>query len=474
MTTKKSVKKEEEIIEAEVVDSNSINNVENYIVLKENFDEITDTVNLIRGLLNDTINNYLKIGFLLSSISEDKLKELGCESIYEFSKQNFNLGVTSTKNFINVYERFGVNTCKCLSSLNYVTSNIQLKEEYKDYSMSQLVELLPVSDADIEKFNPEMTCKEIRSLKKISQLTDFENEFYEEVKTTFLKIWNNVFPKIKFETNNKLKDGIITLDGNGSFAFNLSCLGSKIVITLDSDIKNNSFDIYIETNKINYEYECHNFFVDLEENDYSDLIDDIINFINKDCFNFIYKKLKEKEKISNEKSNQRKIENLILKIKDDYKDKRLSLEELIHGDFFDLYELLKNYAGSYLKEYFDFIYRFKRPHVIFDSDNFKLLDLSIYRLILVTEIDENISLVICNRDVFFSLLGKEIESFNYYDTGTKFNIKKAFEMYPGVLSDYGIEENNNYNSLFSIYLELAKVWGKEQMEKLKKEEFEED
>ena len=189
---KKNEKKETEIIEAELVSDNKLISIDKYFTLKESYDDIEITVNLIRKFLNDTINNYLKIGYLLSNINENQLKELGCESIYEFSKENFDLGVTSTKNFINVYKKFGSNGNSINSlPLEYIPSYITLKDEYKDYSMSQLVELLPVADDEIEKFNPEMTCKEIRALKKQSQLTDFENDFYEKVKNVFLKLWND-------------------------------------------------------------------------------------------------------------------------------------------------------------------------------------------------------------------------------------------------------------------------------------------
>ena len=171
MVKKKAAVPDTQIVEAEIVENNNLLSLKEFVSLKDNYDNLKDIVNLVRGLLNNTVMNYLKIGYLLNSINEQQLKDLGCDSIYDFSKQNFNLGVTSTKNFINVFKRFG--ECELPYenfAVKYAEGYVRLKDEFKEYSMSQLVELLPVEDEDLEKFSPDMTTTEIRSLKKINQL----------------------------------------------------------------------------------------------------------------------------------------------------------------------------------------------------------------------------------------------------------------------------------------------------------------
>ena len=70
-----------------------------------------------------------------------------------------------------------------------------IKEEYKNYSFTSLVELLPVPEEEIrEKYSPEMSVKEIRQTKVISQLTD---QLQEKVKK-----YNHVVDILKKEMNN--------------------------------------------------------------------------------------------------------------------------------------------------------------------------------------------------------------------------------------------------------------------------------
>ena len=86
-----------------------------------------------------------------------------CKDIFELAQQEFNLCKTTVKNVIGVATRFG-----------YLFQ--QVKEEYKEYNYSQLVEMLPLSDEQLKLVSPAMTQQEIRALKKVqkekSQLTD--------------------------------------------------------------------------------------------------------------------------------------------------------------------------------------------------------------------------------------------------------------------------------------------------------------
>lgn len=96
-------------------------------------------------------------------LSKGNIERYGCKDIYDFAERRFGIGRTSTKNFLAIHEKF--------------MSGVVLKEDYRGYKQSQLMELLPVSDDVIKSsFNPEMSVKQIREKKKelVGTLSDKE------------------------------------------------------------------------------------------------------------------------------------------------------------------------------------------------------------------------------------------------------------------------------------------------------------
>lgn len=151
------------------------NNVEVFPVAKED-SQLTDP----KAMLNSKIDKVrrvvgtLKVDFVLlggylvdlkpyvHDVWSDR-KARFCKDIYELAQQEFNLCKTTVKNVIGVATRFG-------------ESFIKVKETYKDYNYSQLVEMLPLTDKQLELVSPAMTQQEIRAIKKVelkkSQLPD--------------------------------------------------------------------------------------------------------------------------------------------------------------------------------------------------------------------------------------------------------------------------------------------------------------
>ena len=160
-------------------------------VVAERKISLMNDINSINDKLKDCVNNFIYIGYLLKKLKENKNYEvLGYISLDEFTKNEFSLSSTSVKNYIAVAKKFGDD------------ENMQLKDDYENYSFTQLVELLPVSD-DIESYSPNMSIKEIRSIKMISQLTDYKKVLYDFTKKYidyFIK--NNNFDfKLKVDYN---------------------------------------------------------------------------------------------------------------------------------------------------------------------------------------------------------------------------------------------------------------------------------
>lgn len=102
-------------------------------------------------------------------LSKDNIERYGCKDIYDFAERRFGIGRTSTKNFLAIHEKF--------------MSGVVLKEDYRGYKQSQLMELLPVSDDVIKSsFKPEMSVKQIREKKKelVGTLSDKEDKTKKE------------------------------------------------------------------------------------------------------------------------------------------------------------------------------------------------------------------------------------------------------------------------------------------------------
>lgn len=143
----------------------------------------------IKEYSQEAVLNFLQIGRLFKRVKEEKLYEIeDYSSVYEFALNKFGYRETSVKNFISIFDKYADS-----EDLDY--DYFDIKEEYKNYSFTSLVELLPVPEEEIrEKYSPEMSVKEIRQTKVISQLTD---QLQEKVKK-----YNHVVDILKKEMNN--------------------------------------------------------------------------------------------------------------------------------------------------------------------------------------------------------------------------------------------------------------------------------
>lgn len=112
----------------------------------------------IRCSVKHISNKFVFIGELLRVIEEEKLYDVVydlhgnyCKDVYKYAFLRFGLKKTSTFNLIGVskeFAHFG-----------------ELDKKWKEYSYSQLCEMLSMSDEEREKVTPNMTIKQIRELK---------------------------------------------------------------------------------------------------------------------------------------------------------------------------------------------------------------------------------------------------------------------------------------------------------------------
>jgi hypothetical protein len=98
-------------------------------ILLDSYDSV---VRNITDLISDVRNSFFKIGCFLSVARSKRLYDLdSCVDVYDWGEKKFGIGKTTVKNLISVYE-------------NFKDSNGRLQEQFRDCSVSTLVELLPI------------------------------------------------------------------------------------------------------------------------------------------------------------------------------------------------------------------------------------------------------------------------------------------------------------------------------------------
>lgn len=110
---------------------------------------------------------FIGMGYFLKRIRDNKLyHELGYDNMATLAKTLFNMDESAVSRFVNLCERFSENN-----------NSPVLDIKYKNYSQSQLIEMLSIKDEKImDEVTPDMTVKEIREVKKktVKEPTDFE------------------------------------------------------------------------------------------------------------------------------------------------------------------------------------------------------------------------------------------------------------------------------------------------------------
>lgn len=121
-----------------------------------------ESVNGIQEGLERAKQAFIQIGWHLLNIKEKGLySREGYSDIYEFAEGKFRLSRSTASRFINLCEQFSAGQ-----------GSPVIDGKYENYSMSQLVEILPMSQAERDKVTPEMTVKEIREIKKGARMPE--------------------------------------------------------------------------------------------------------------------------------------------------------------------------------------------------------------------------------------------------------------------------------------------------------------
>lgn len=115
-----------------------------------------DSVDIIREELVKTKKSFVKIGWYLKHINDEKMYEKeGYADIFELAKDKFGITTSTANRFMNVCAEFSIGG-----------DSPELDERFLEYSVSQLFEMLPMNSEERDDITPDMSVKEIRKVKQ--------------------------------------------------------------------------------------------------------------------------------------------------------------------------------------------------------------------------------------------------------------------------------------------------------------------
>lgn len=118
--------------------------------------------------LTDIRKYYIRLGFHLEEFSRcGYYRDFGFASLEEFCEVNLGLDKSSVSRCINVYRTFNAsNSISFKNGVEIKGAAIELADEWKDYSYTQLCEMLPLSPEQRKDITPDMSVSQIREYKK--------------------------------------------------------------------------------------------------------------------------------------------------------------------------------------------------------------------------------------------------------------------------------------------------------------------
>lgn len=130
-------------------------------VVVNHIDGYTGLTNKIKSVLENIRSEFIYIGFLLDEADRfEYYLEAGFDNIYDYCELNFGFKKSSTNNFIRVYRCFG--------------DGMFLKDNYKDYSYSQLTEMCSMTPHQLSLCSSDKTVLELRQIKRLDKSDFFQ------------------------------------------------------------------------------------------------------------------------------------------------------------------------------------------------------------------------------------------------------------------------------------------------------------
>lgn len=119
--------------------------------------------------VNDLKERYIKLGFHLEEFNRNEYyKVFGFSTFQEFCNENMPISYQTCKHCMNVFLNFAENGTSC--------KKMFIAEKYKEFSFSQLVEMLPIDSRRREIIQSDWSVEKIRRYKKGLRKQDREKD----------------------------------------------------------------------------------------------------------------------------------------------------------------------------------------------------------------------------------------------------------------------------------------------------------
>ena len=281
--------------------------------------ELNDNLEFLDKKINDLVNNFISIGWYLNKIKENKAFEsLGFEDIYDFTYIKYKMSKTTTKNFIAVANKFAAKnlTYPCIES------------KYSDYSFSQLVELVPEDEDNLNNYSPEQSVKEMRLTKLTNNINSDVTKIIEWFRKDFLNFLKTNFKNCKIKSRfDKYQNNIdldykkrtlyISLDPRKHidfYCYNLpKRFGEQTIfsIKLSTMIINRFIKAVDEEEALNYEDEEEKAFLEVDETILeAEIVDASPTSDQEELLNEEIKEEEHKQILKNDKQREEYIRNI--------------------------------------------------------------------------------------------------------------------------------------------------------------------
>lgn len=144
-----------------ITKENEIDVIYGMMNLREERELARSSVKYILTDMSDIRRCFIRLGFHLYEFERLKYYEdFGYSSIAEFAEKNLGLSKSQVSIYKNIYLEFGDNDG------HSAVPKMYLADQYKEYSYSQLREMLPMNKNQRKQVKPDMTIEQIRAIKK--------------------------------------------------------------------------------------------------------------------------------------------------------------------------------------------------------------------------------------------------------------------------------------------------------------------
>lgn len=129
----------------------------------------------IRKKLNETAENFVYIGCRLKEIeAQESYRQDGAADIYEFAQKEYGLHRSTTQRFMAITSKFSIGG-----------NSTELLQEYKNFGVSKLQEMLTLSDEDCQLLTDKSTVSDIREFKNFNRQQASEEPAQEETERVY-------------------------------------------------------------------------------------------------------------------------------------------------------------------------------------------------------------------------------------------------------------------------------------------------